>query len=81
MNERIKELAVKARLSYIMVKGNPNIEEDLTKFAELIIKECIHLCEKDIVPDEDVIEGYNEDWNMALKHSADQIKLHFGVDE
>ena len=41
MNERIKELAIKARLSYVMTPDKPYIEEDLEKFAQLIVRECM----------------------------------------
>lgn len=41
MNKRIKELAIRARLSYVMVPDKPYIEEDLEKFAESIIEESV----------------------------------------
>ena len=40
MKERIKELALQAGLIYIMTPDKPFIEEDLEKFAELIIEKC-----------------------------------------
>jgi len=40
VNERIKALALQARLIYVMTPDKPFIEEDLQKFAELIIREC-----------------------------------------
>ena len=45
MNERIKQLAIKARLSYVMTPDKPYIEEDLEKFAELIVRGCAGLCD------------------------------------
>ena len=80
MNERINELMEQAGL-YNFVIESMGIDEEMKKFAELIVGECIHQCKKDMVPDEDVVEGYDEDWNMALKHSVEQIKQHFGVEE
>lgn len=79
MNNRITELRDQCINKDMADKPWPLV--DTEKFAELIIRECIRQCEKDIVPDEDVIEGYNEDWNMALEHSAEQIAAYFGVNE
>lgn len=51
MNERIKELAAELfhlRNGVIVspVDGYENIEEELQKFAELIIQECIDACHR-----------------------------------
>ena len=40
MNDRIKELAIQAGLVYIMTPDKPYINEDLEKFAMLIIEKC-----------------------------------------
>lgn len=40
MNERIKELALQAGLIYIMTPDKPYINEDLEKFALMIIEKC-----------------------------------------
>jgi hypothetical protein len=92
MNDRIQQLANQA-LQLVADEHTDGDESRLNtdsyhvkdliqeKFAELIVGECIHQCKKDMVPDEDVVEGYDEDWNMALKHSVEQIKQHFGVKE
>jgi len=90
MNERIKELAIKARLSYVMTPDKPYIEEDLEKFAQLIVAECIAQCEK-VASDADAMakskfvtdagrmlhEGM---WGGATNSGA-QIKQHFYGDE
>lgn len=49
MNERIKELWWKARIGYNEQNCDPEV---LEKFAELIVKECLH-----IVDDEGAGEG------------------------
>ena len=72
MNERIKELEKQCwshRVEGALVDGN--LHFDTKKFAELIIKECIHVCVADIADPRDTIE---------LK-CAKKIKQHFGVDK
>lgn len=74
MNERIRELNLKA-ISHILNGNNPDGDVDLMyipaeftkKFAELIVKECIKLCDQvDLVGADDCI---------------DNIKEHFGVEQ
>jgi hypothetical protein len=78
MNE---QLIAKIAYETLLRTGAPTGSTEWQKiFVELIIKECIHQCKKDMVSDEDVVEGYDEDWNMALKHGVAQIKQHFGVE-
>jgi hypothetical protein len=72
MNERIKELEKQCwshRVEGALVDGN--LHFDTKKFAELIIKECIHACVADIADPRDTIE---------LK-CAKKIKEHFGIEE
>jgi hypothetical protein len=88
MNDRIKELANLAGWKYIL-GGNPRTriedrdyivtKEQAEKFAELIVKECVAKLEEDYIPEEDIIEGYNEDWDDALHYAVTTIKEHFGV--
>jgi hypothetical protein len=88
MNERINELAEQAWAYQIRVYEDNGVRTygerekvfNKEKFAELIVRECIHQCKKDMVSDEDVVEGYDENWNMALKHGVEQIRKHFGVE-
>ena len=73
MNERIKELAIKARLSYVMTPDKPYIEEDLEKFAQLIAQESIvdfYRRYLDICSEEDI-----------TVQVARYVKEHFGVKE
>jgi hypothetical protein len=65
MNERFRELAEQQGLT------GPNYlisSQELEKFAELIVRECIRLCDQ-VVPD----PGAND--------CIDNIKQHFGVKE
>ena len=66
MNERIKELWEEARTRHAII----GIEE-IEKFAELIVRECI-----------DLVEGYTKQRTHTTFYKAEeQIKQHFGVEE
>jgi hypothetical protein len=66
MNERIKELMEQAGL-YDFVIESMGINEEIEKFAELIVRECIQAVKN--------VGGYNEDYHMNA------IKKYFGVKE
>jgi hypothetical protein len=84
MNERIKEIAVKAQVEHCISHVR------LQEFAELIIRECMAQCEQ-VAADADTMtksefvtdagrmlhEGM---WGGA-KNCGGQIKEHFGVQE
>lgn len=55
MNKRIEELAMAAGLVYIRTPDKPFIDEDLEKFAELIVKECAN-----VAADHDALDIYEE---------------------
>ena len=73
MNERIKELMEQAGLHDFVVESM-GIDEEMNKFAELIVRECIDIAGKE---DFDVMmkEGY------PCSQTAKKIKQHFGVEE
>lgn len=81
MNPRIKELLAKALDNETIIASKsfghwPLYDEDLEKFAELIVRECVGICECEWNGDADTFaasEAYNE--------CADAIKEHFGVQE
>ena len=82
MNERIRQLAEQAGMSddkFGMFFAKDKHDEDgvdLEKFAELIVRECVGICECEWNGDADTFaasEAYNE--------CADAIKEHFGVKE
>jgi len=54
-----------------------NIEWE-TKFAELIIRECIELCDKEHAHS---IHTHAGTWNTAIKRCKESITTHFGVEE
>ena len=89
MNERIKELMWDAGLNSNYVEGFDSIySEQLEKFAELIVRECINqvLEEKvsqDWIDKEDDIEDrcYLRGNNGGIVDAVIRIKQHFGVEE
>jgi len=72
MNERIKALAVEAEFSEkdLHIQG-----DNFQKFAELIVSECVMLCDK----------VYEQNDNVKIQAGAtfcrEDIKKHFGVEE
>jgi hypothetical protein len=84
MNERIRQLAEQAR-----IKDHWSMDErryltnylDEQKFAELIVRECVQVCEPILdEPYEDMTEfgkGLVEGQDVAIE----RIKEHFGVEE
>jgi hypothetical protein len=72
MNLRIDKLIDDARLTAVAEM----FEVELTKFAELIVAECIQTIQMGITRD-----GHNtEKYQRSIKHIK-QIKEHFGVEE
>jgi len=78
MNERIKELIAQARepLHNKNLPFNQGLVEYSEKFAELIVRECIGICEKD--GQWYTNTGWLAEAGEALSLS-EQIKEHFGV--
>ena len=75
MNERIRELAEQAGFDAVSMVSF-DIKEDLEKFAELIVQECVQAC---------INEGKTYEIESAGEYSsnlyATAIKKHFGVEE
>ncbi len=89
MNERIKELALQAGLGNHLWLGIPDSEDvQVTeKFAELIVKECIH---KMLNSDDEhfmKLEGWelgganHGAWERGILDAVATVKEHFGVEE
>jgi len=78
MNERIKELMEQAGL-YDFVIESMGIDEEMEKFAELIVAECAGIASGTAVenPPNDLFYGYN----LGVNKTAENIKKHFGVEE
>ena len=85
MNERIKELAIQAGFFYEDYKDiwyleyhNQTCEEEMKKFAELIVKECMATCSKQAA---DWEGEYADAHNDGVGSCISGIKEHFGVEE
>lgn len=72
MNERIKELAVQSHLSWCM--QNDFDRQNLQKFAELLIKECMEVSRPFYM-------GTPEDSVYYVEQAINRIAEHFGVEE
>ena len=82
MNELIQELADQCGF-----RSNPDIYDrnqsfDISKFAELIIRECVQTL-IDNTPERYTNESAEEDWDKgydrAMKDCVHHIQEHFGV--
>jgi len=85
MNERFKELAIKATREF-----SPVLEKDKwqEKFAELIVRECIKESMEEIVADEDIakendplVREYLKGNNQGIVDAVVRFRNHFGVEE
>ena len=76
MNEKIKLLAKEAGFNHMGIGLIIGIEEYHQKFAELIVRECADICEKDgrWWADQGYLMEAGEAGSLAT-----QIKEHFGV--
>ncbi len=94
MNERIKKFAEQAGLLSVTIgpivetRHMKKKEQDLEKFAELIIKECIKESMDEIVADEDLatetdpmIREYLLGQNQGIVDAVVRFRNHFGVEE
>jgi hypothetical protein len=79
MNEKIKELAKQAGFQYIKDEGigwAGNYNASLSKFAKLIVAECVIQCEREWIR-----HGTDSVHNQAIHGCINSIKKHFGVKE
>jgi len=70
MNERIRQLY------YECQDESQSTEQCYQKFAELIVQECVGVCES-----MQLIGPYKEVQDATLKDAVVQIKQHFGVEK
>ena len=73
MNERIKLLAEQAGFDAVSMVAF-DIGQDLEKFAELIVRECVVICQ-------DTDGEDNIDARSGRQDCAVEIREHFGVKE
>ena len=91
MNEKIKQLALEAGIGFTLwddsgreMIDNYTPEEDLEKFAQLIVEECIGITDDLVNRNADGSWTSNElytDYNGALHEVKRRIQDHFGVAE
>ena len=84
MNERIKQLAEQANIGLFEDKSFgwnviAGTDQHLSKFAELIVKECARLCEHESNDDE--YDQYDMGQSVKAESIKTAIKQHFGVGE
>ena len=75
MNERIKELAEQCHHRY------SEHQIDLEKFAELIVRECIELCDGNHEHKNQTDTLFSKGVTTGIQLSQQAIKTHFGVEE
>ena len=88
MNERIRQLAEQA---YLYQEDDNFLTAALEHFAELIVRECVDICNQAILQNQDTLSKLNTDElaeKMIIHGSINQaqklgkgIKEHFGVEE
>ena len=79
MNERIKELMEQAGL-YDFVIESMGINEEMEKFAELIVQECISINRQRMFSDYEG-DSLRVAHNNALLCATSDMFEHFGVEE
>lgn len=76
MNQKIREIYNKSleKYTYSDCDGDNNhgIRLNEEKFTELIVKECIQVCNS---------RAGNSDYNTGRMHCVSDLKEHFGVQE
>ena len=82
MNERIRELMEQAGLYDFVIKSM-GIDEEMEKFAELIVEECARIARATPCPyeEDEVRQRLGHTWDMASLEAGREIVKHFGVEE
>ncbi len=87
MNERIRELAEQAGVFAGDFAGaglySIHNKEEVDKFAELIVRECVNLLMKPeyVMNHPEELTDYNRGWVNGRLLGIEHIKEHFGVEE
>lgn len=89
MNERIIELAEQAGIAvwgnavFMYHPGNTLDSTVMTKFAELIVRECARIARATPCPYEadEVRQRLGHTWDMASLEAGREIVKHFGVEK
>jgi hypothetical protein len=78
MNDIIKELAEQAGAVVCGTFGKPMNIDELEKFAELIVQECISMADKESERYSNLDQEY---CSMAMDNYRELVRQHFGVEE
>ena len=79
MNERIKQLVDQVNIKHQVGDICRMVsDQELEKFAELIVKECVEIADKSNQGSKSSNEGTEFYYNADI---GDKIKEHFGVEE
>jgi hypothetical protein len=87
MNERIRELAISSGIydslcdpydSHNTGDAHGSVMDDLEKFAELIVRECINICENQDFPKNPDL--FQHGWDGGLQNAQERMMNHFGVE-
>ena len=81
MNERIRELAEQAGAVYSNDHAASLLDDEIEKFAELIVRECI--LKMDIVYAKALVDGIEgpDTFLNGVNVSIKAVNQHFGVEE
>ncbi len=77
MNERIREVWIKAASEDPDPDNWDSQEQFIERFAELIVRECMNICKNH--PSRVVSNNWNAD--AVAPHLVQQFEEHFGVEE
>ena len=90
MNKKIKLLAEQAKIDYDLRPEIARVpvwigtDEELEKFAELIVRECAELVEDyglSLVSSDENYLGETLNLSIRVQEAGNKIKQHFGVEE
>jgi len=85
MKERIKELAVEAKLGSAATNSGSRYyiapQEAFERFAELIVRECIGRCEGNGEYKNHTDSEWGQGLAAGIELCKETIKQHFGVEE
>ena len=74
MNKRIKELVEQVNVQHKIGDNCRMVsDQELQEFAELIIKECMNIC--------DEVQNQYGQYTFTATTVKDRIKQHFGIEE
>ena len=83
MNQRIRQLVEKAPYTTVSTEGRLFSQQDLEKFAELIVEECAGIVEEyglSLIGSDENYLGETLNLSIRVQEAGNKIKQHFGVE-